>query len=185
MDKKEEIKINLLIKECDSVGQGIRTLFLSSEKLIALEFTIIAAGLTIGIKEKINEILLFLPIAAFGVLLYGIHIYTELLSLGGYKRYLEEKINITLGENVLLWESLITKTRHFDFVTNILWIIYTFFLVLIILIGLSTALQYYTKGTFWAMVIVVLFFTVSLIISLYRMTKIFDKTYQIAKKQSE
>lgn len=185
MDKKEEIKINLLIKECDSVGQGTRTLFLSSERVIALGFTIIAAGLTFGIKEKILEILLFLPIAVFGVLLYGIHISTELMSLGGYKCHLEEKINITLGENVLLWELFIAKERHGAFGGTFLYLIYALFLGLAVFISLSTALQHYTKSTFWGIVIVILFLTVALIISLYKMNKAFDRTYQIAKKRSK
>ncbi len=52
MDKREELKIELLIKECDSVGQEIKTLFLASEKVIGLGMAIIAAGLTFGLKEK-------------------------------------------------------------------------------------------------------------------------------------
>lgn len=185
MDKKEEIKINLLIKECDSVGQGIRTLLLSSEKIIALGFTIIAAGLTFGLKEKINEILLFLPFAVFGVLLYGIYIFTELMSLGGYKCHLEEKINKTLGENVLLWELFIAKGRHRAFVKYFLYLIYVLFLGLTVFISLSTAWQHYTKSTFGGIVIGILFLTVGLIIALNKMNKVFDRTYQVAKKRFE
>jgi hypothetical protein len=81
MEKKEELKIGLLFKECDSVGQGIRNLSLLAEKISALGFAVIAAGLAYGIKENINEILLFLPFAFFGVLLYGIHVLTEGMSL--------------------------------------------------------------------------------------------------------
>ena len=185
MDKKEEIKINLLIKECDTIGQGIRTLILAGERVVALGFAVIAAGLTFGIKEKIDEILLFLPFAVFGVLLYGIHIFTEVMSLGGYKRNLEEKINVILGENLLLWELFLAKERHGAFGKTILNLVYAFFLVLTIFISLSTAWRNYTKGTFGGLVIGILFLTICLVISMYKMDKAFHRTYQIAKKQSE
>jgi len=185
MDKKEELKIDLLFKECDSVGQGIRNLSLLAEKISALGFAVIAAGLAYGIKENINEILLFLPFAFFGVMLYGIHILTEGMSLGCYKRHLEEKINITFGEHLLLWELFIAKERHGAFARFFLCIVYLFFLVCTGFISMKTALQNYTKSTFVFILIGILFSIVVLIISYCKMNRAFDRIYQIAKKQSE
>lgn len=133
MDSKEKLQIELLQKEYDNVWQGIRNLSLAGSKVIALGLTIIAAGLTLGVKEKILDILLLLPIAIYGVLFYGIHISTELISLGGYKRYLEEKLNGITGNNILLWELSIARRRHSAFGKNFLYIIYVLFLVLTIL----------------------------------------------------
>ena len=184
MDKREEFKIELLIKECDSVGQKIETLFLASEKVIGLGLAIIAAGLTFGLKEKINEILLFLPIAVLGVMLYGVHIFTELTSLGGYKCYLEERINTIFGENILLWESFIAKGRHHAFVTYFLHFVYLLFLASTIYISLNTACRHYESSVFWGIVIVILTLSVGLIVSLVKMYGAFNKTYQMAKRQA-
>jgi hypothetical protein len=186
MDGKEEIKINLLIKECDSVGQGIRTLFLSTEKFIGFGFTIIAAGLAYGIKEKINEILLVLPFALIGALLYVIDVSTEINSLGGYKCHLEETINMALGKNVLLWELFIAKERHRPVVRLFLYLVYSLFLGFTIFISLSTAWRCYTtKSIFFCILITILLLTAGLIISLHKMNVAFNRTYQIARKQSE
>jgi len=184
MDKREELKIELLIKECDSVGQEIKTLFLASEKVIGLGLAIIAAGLTFGLKEKINEILLFLPIAVLGVMLYGVHIFTELMSLGGYKCYLEERINTILGENILLWESFIAKERHRAFITYFLHFVYLLFLASTIYISLNTACRHYESRVFWGIVIVILTLSIGLIVSFVKMYRAFNKTYQMAKRQA-
>jgi hypothetical protein len=164
-------KVEVLIKECEIVGKRLSDLVLMSEKIVALGFTIIAVGMSLGIKEKIYEILLVMPVAAFGVLSYGILVGSEIMSLGGYKRYLEEKINITFRENILLWESFIAKQRHRSFEVNFLNIIYALFLLFVIGISLSTTLQYYTKSTFVFMLAVILTLTFGLIIALYKMKK--------------
>jgi protein-S-isoprenylcysteine O-methyltransferase Ste14 len=185
MDKKEELKIDLLFKECDSVGQAIRNFSLLAERISALGLAVIAAGLAYGIKEKINEILLFLPFAFFLVMLYGIHILTEGISLGGYKRHLEGRINNIFGEHLLLWELFIAKERHGSFARFFLSIAYLLFLVCFGFLSLKTALQNYTKSTFVFMLIGILFSVVILIISYCKMNRAFDRVYQIAKKQSK
>jgi len=185
MNEEEKLKIELLIKECESTGQAIRTMLLTNEKVMALGFTIISTGLVYGIKEKVSEILLFLPLAVFAVLFYGIRITAEIMSLGGYKRYLEENINSILRENVLLWESFIAPKMHRSFVLLLLYIVYTFFILLVVFISLQTIWRYYTKETFWFMVIFLLSLSICLIISLSNLYKAFDTTYQIAKEKSK
>lgn len=182
MDKKEELKIDLLIKEYESIGQGIRTLFITNEKIIGLGFTIIATGLTFGIKEEINEILLFLPVAIFGMMLYGVHIFTELMSMSGYRRCLEEKINVLLEDNILHWESSVVQKKHRTFGNYLLYIVYFLFLVLAIFVSLSTAWQHYSDKVFWGIASLTLGLLVALIISIVEMNKVRDKTYQNAKK---
>ena len=184
-NKKEELKLDLFNKEYDSVAQAIRTLFLAGEKVIALGVTIIVAGLSYGIKEKVYDLLLFLPFAFFGVLFYGIHIFVEIMSLGGYKRFWEERINIAFDENILLWELFISKGRHRFIGRIFLYIIYMIFLGFTILISLRTAHEKYTDGTFWGILIGILFFSIGLIIVMYKSNKAFDRTYQIAKHHSK
>ena len=185
MDNREELRIELLIKECERVGQVISSMTPTVEKIIGLGCTVIATGLIFGIKEKIDEILLFLPVAVFGVFFYGIRTATETRSLGGYKRHLEEKINTILGQNILFWESLMAPNMHGSFAMKLLYFIYAFFLVLIVFISLSTAWKYYTRSTFWCMVIILLLLFIGLIISLHKLYKTFDRTYQLVKKYSE
>jgi hypothetical protein len=47
LEKRVEIVIEVPLRECDSVGQAIRNLFATSEKYLALGFTIVAAGMTL------------------------------------------------------------------------------------------------------------------------------------------
>jgi len=183
MDEKEKLEIEILVKECDSVGQEIRTLFRTSEKIIALGIGIIAAGLTLGLTEGINEILLFLPVAVLGVFFYAVLINTELMSLGGYKRYLEERINIIFRENILLWESFIAKGKRRLLIWRLLHFIYLLFFGLTIFISLHTAWQHYGRKVFWGIVILLSVLFIGLILSFIEKEKTFDKTYQMARKR--
>jgi len=182
MNKKEELKIEILMKEYECVGQKIEALFLTSERIIGLGIVVIVAMLTFGLERKINSILLFLPVAFLGVLLYGVHVFTELTSLGGYKRYLEERINTIFEENLLFWESIIAKKRHYAFVTYFLHFLYAFFLVLTVSLSLHTAWQHYGNKVFWFIITFLLGLSIGLIISLVKMYKAFDETYKMAKK---
>jgi hypothetical protein len=181
--EKEKARLDLLMKEADTTGQGIRTILLTSERIIALGLTISGAGLAYGIKEKIYDVLLFLPVAVIGVFIYGTALFTELMSLGGYKKHLEEKINRLLGQNILLWESSIAHKRHSAFVKVALYIIYSLFLALTIYVSLSTALKYYVMATVWGLIILDLIMLIFLGITLIKMVKTFDETYLHAKSQ--
>lgn len=124
---KEELIIEVLIRECETVGQQINTFILANQKTIGLGLAVLSAGLVYGLKEQIKEVLLFLPIAAFGILFYGIRIITETMCLGGYKHHLEETINRILGKNILLWESFIAPNLLHGSVTKFLYFIYALF----------------------------------------------------------
>lgn len=181
--EKEKARLDLLMKEADTTGQGIRTILLTSERIIALGLTISGAGLAYGIKEKIHDVLLFLPVAVIGVFIYGTALFTELMSLGGYKKHLEEKINHLLGQNILLWESSIAHRRHIAFVKFALYITYTLFLGLTIYISISTACRYYVTATFWCLITLDFTMLIFLGIALMKMAKTFDETYMHAKSQ--
>lgn len=181
MDKKQELKLQLLAEECRTCGESIRTLFLATEKVIGLGLAIMAAGMAYGLKEGIHEILVLLPVGIFGVLLYGIYISTEILSLGGYRRYLEEGINAAFGEAIFYWESGIAEKRHSDFVRYALHFVYLLFLAVTIYVSCRTAWRQYGSEVFCALVIVILALLIVLIISFVNMNKSFDKTYKLAK----
>lgn len=184
-DENEKLKINMMAKECDSIGQAVRNFILGEERIIALGLTIMGAALAYGLKEKINEILLILPIAVFGVMIYGSRLFHELMSMAGYKKYLEEKINNKVGENILFWELFISKEMHGSFPNKVLYIIYVIFLALTVYISLGTASKYYSKNIFWGMVIVISFLTIGLIISFIKMNRAFEKIYTLSKRESE
>jgi hypothetical protein len=182
MCDKEKLRSEILVKEYEIIGQATRTLFLSSEKAIALGFTILGTGFIIGIKEKIEYMLLFLPFAVFGVLLYDINIATELGTMGGYKRYLEERINSELKERILLWELFLSEERHKSLAKKLSFPIYLIFTGLTVYFSLATAWESCPKWFFWCLVCVFLGFALGLISSVHKSYKAFAHTYEKCKR---
>jgi hypothetical protein len=143
MDDKEKLKIELLIKEHDSIDKATRTLFLSSQTVLGIGITIIVAGLTIGLKENISGILLILPFAIYTIFFYWVHLSIQLASLGGYEGYLEDRINTFFGENLVFWQIGIAKKElHISFVTPFLFVIYSILLGVTAILSLKTASDY-------------------------------------------
>src|SRR3972149_9774154 len=100
-EKEEKTDIEVLLHEHESVSQGIRSQIESNEKIMSLGLTVLGAGTVYGLKEKINEMFFLLPIGVFGLMLYTIFINTVAMSYGGYKQYLEERINALLRKKLL------------------------------------------------------------------------------------
>jgi hypothetical protein len=182
--KIEALRLDLLYKECESVGSKITTLFVAGEKYLSMAFAIIVAGMAYGIKEHQHDILLLVPFAIMTVMFYAIHMFTEVNALGGYKYYLEEQINIILNKNVLLWECKIAKSRHAA-APIFLYLIYIVFLIIAVVNSLSLAWTFYTTCTFWSVLISHILLLSGLIIEIYRMNSTFTNTYQLSKKVAE
>lgn len=184
MDDKEKLKLELIIKEHDSIGQATRTLFLSSQTVLGIGLTIIVTVFTIGLREKINEIFIFLPYAIYLVFFYWIHLVFQLASFGGYKGYLEERINTFFGENLVFWEMCIAKKLQISFVEPFLFVIFSILLIISMYLSIKVA-QSYGELIFWANGFLLFLFFIGLIVSLYRMYGVFERTYQRAKNYSK
>lgn len=106
----ETARLDALLREAESVSEGTRALFLSTERVVALGFSIAALAATIGLVQDRREILMAAPFALLGALAYGVHLWSEMIFMGGYRRYLEEGINQILGTPTIVWESQIVPS---------------------------------------------------------------------------
>lgn len=98
-------------KEYERVASDIRGIETVNDKAIGMGLTVVGIGLAYGIEKDLVLVFAFLPIALFGVFLYGTLQYHNLFWLGGYKRSVEEKINELAGRNVIAWEAIVQNRR--------------------------------------------------------------------------
>jgi hypothetical protein len=180
-----ESKLEVLMKEYEAAWQQIQTRAGINEKIVGLGLTVLTAGLVYGIKEKVGEMLLVVPVGFFGIMFYSVFITTDIMSLGGYRRHLEERINAILGENVLLAEEIARKLIHRHFSLVCLYIIYAVALGLTIFLSLKTALQIYGSPTFAGLSIFLALLFFALLISLIKLNAVYDRTYHLACSRAE
>lgn len=178
---KDNSSLDILLKEYDQVSEWVRSLFLSSEKLIGFGVALVTVGLSYGLKEKVYEVLLLLPIVLSGVLLYAAHLTTGLRAVAGYKKYLEERINEALGGEYLLWESHLAKSQHRLIGQKLIHLVSAILYLLSIWLSLQTAWQFYRREIFYSLVIINLVFFTGIIISVVEMYRVFDRIYQSSK----
>jgi len=114
MDHTTQTNANIqtLLKEYERASVDIRAIETMNDKVIGFGLTIIGAGFTFGIQHSILPVFFFLPLAFIGVFFYATLQYYNMFWLGGYKRALEERINLLSNYNVLCWEALVETRKE-------------------------------------------------------------------------
>ena len=141
----------------------------------------LGAGLVYGIKEKINEILLVLPIGLYGVMFYAVLNTFIVMTLGGHKKYLAERINTYFGEELLIWERVANKMIHPNISQICLHFLYAVCLFVVVFIGYGSASLNYCSEIRIAYIAVIIGMSILLVISLVVMGKAFNRAYTISK----
>jgi hypothetical protein len=108
---QSKLSIDVLLKEYDRVCNEIRSIESSNEKAVGFGLTIVGAGFAYGIQQNALEIFYFLPVALVMVVCYAILHQSYVFWFGGYKRALEEKLNLLIGDRVLAWERIVAEHR--------------------------------------------------------------------------
>jgi magnesium-transporting ATPase (P-type) len=86
--------------------------------------TVVAFG--VGLKENLIQVFLLIPIAHVLMLFYLINIYERTMTMAGYLTSMEEKINSSLGQRTLRWETDLSPRFHqFRLTTWFLIIVWT------------------------------------------------------------
>jgi hypothetical protein len=111
-DERSEWILNTLMSEHKRICDDIRLIEAASDKILGFGLTILGIGLTYGIEKQMTEFVIFLPIALLGVFTYAARRADMVFWLGGYKRAIEEKLNMQVGTTVLHWERLMTVRRR-------------------------------------------------------------------------
>ena len=143
MTEDEKLKADYFFREAERVGGIIVNYYLSAGRTIPIGFTIIALAASISSmkQELITTSILFpvISIASFAVMLYGVLMFVEVVSQGGYKKFLEERFNDMLKENLLLWESRLSVRTRLDPIIPVIYAIYALIVVLLSAYGLYLA----------------------------------------------
>jgi hypothetical protein len=126
--------LSILCAEYKRVADGIRQIESSTDRLLTIGVTVVVAGVAYGIERNITQVFLLIPAALAIVFLYSILQYSHVLWMGGYNRALEDKINETTPEPLLIWERSVNQFRGRIAPPNIFLAVFYFFL----LVGLYT-----------------------------------------------
>lgn len=180
MNPDEEKKIDLLLKEYEIISQEIEKRIGRSDKIIGYGLTILGVGIVYGLKEGINEIILAIPLGFFGVMFYAVFNTTIVMTLGGYRRSLGERINAFFDENILIWEAISKKLIHRCFALICLNSIYSTLLGLTIFISFYSTYSYYEWKIMTAFSFIVAFCFVTLSACIIKMNKAFDISYHLS-----
>ena len=181
--QKDDPAREVLLKEYDHVSQSVRNLFLATEKSMGLGVALTTVGLAIGLKEKLYESLMLLPIVFAAALLYALYLTTELRAIAGYKKHLEEKINEMHGEELLLWETQIAKSRHRLWGQKVFYFVGVVLFLISVYASLDTARQHYSLPVFISLIVIEIVLAAGLLISVIEMFKSFGLTYEVAKSR--
>ena len=183
----EDKKFSALIEQCKSIDSKITSYHVMSSRVLGGGIAIVSAVLAVAIKEKNYIVLLILPLALYSILFYWVNVISWILAQGGYKKFLEEKINRMCCEPIFLWEAGVVQKRHHNVSNLCLNILY--FIVLICSIGLSIfSASKYPNILIISIAINIILFII-LIISFLNLNNEFSQTYidskQVEKKIKE
>src|SRR5205814_1667055 len=114
-------KVDILLKEHDIICTQIREMVSYSDRMFGFGVTILGAVFLYGTKEGAHAITIATPFAITLLLLFCSSIYAAILSLGGYRRYLEDRLYGFIGERLLMWEHITPRILHNSFAVTSLY----------------------------------------------------------------
>lgn len=180
MDQDREEELTVYLKEYEIISQEIKERINRSDKIIGYGLTVLGVGITYGLKEGIDEIVLVIPFGLFGVLFYAIFNTTAIMALGGYSVYVTEQINNIFMKNVLRWNYLAKPLIHKSISLKCLHACYFILLCLTIFISIRTAIMGYNWIVVLLMAIMIVAGLIALIISLLRLKNTGDLSFKMA-----
>jgi hypothetical protein len=152
-----------LMKSYEMAASEIRDTANANDRLVAMGIAAIGAGVSYGLVSGKSEVFLALPILLVSVYVYAILNHHNISFLGGYKRFLEDRINALAGDTLLVWEHVVTARRRWHVVNVPLIAAYVVILLSVILLSLSTVFRTFSRGAAWAVAVTVALQCLSLI----------------------
>jgi hypothetical protein len=108
-----KLRSDLLIKDYEITCAQIRDMVSYSDRMFGVGVTLVAAGFSYGVKEKLAEVIIAVSFLNIALLVFASSLYTGIFALGGYRRRIEEELNGILGgDSVLRWESVVPAAVH-------------------------------------------------------------------------
>ncbi|MBT0959540.1 hypothetical protein [Denitromonas iodatirespirans] len=105
-------QLDSLMSHYEGCRLEIIELMQSNERLLNIAILILGAVMTYGISVDAHKIVALGPFALSIVVFQGIQRYELVYQLGGYRKYLEEKMQDLTGDKPAFWEDLVAQLFH-------------------------------------------------------------------------
>jgi hypothetical protein len=108
-DGIQQQELTVLLTEYERVYSEIMDMQRKADTLFGFGVTGVGAGVLYGLKQEVPGILAVVTLFGAALVLYIVLCYCVIMSLGGYKHFLESTINLQTNSEWLRWERSITK----------------------------------------------------------------------------
>lgn len=112
---KEEIdaaRLDVLLKEHSITCSQIHQMVNYSDKMVSISVGGIGLAFLYGVKESSSVAIAALPFITLGLMSYFCSVFYSIAVLGGYRKYLEERINLQMEEATICWEKVTSRLLH-------------------------------------------------------------------------
>ena len=117
------LSVDAALRAYDSAHAEGVSMQRKADAAVGFGLAFVSAAMSLGLYQGIKEAFFFVPLASLSILLYMVLVYTIVLALGGYRRFLEERINEVLGRALLAWErSVAPDVSHGSATTTLSWV---------------------------------------------------------------
>jgi hypothetical protein len=126
----EKVQLSIIEGELNRLSSTMTGIILGWDRIFAIGALVFGGGLSIGLAEGRHIILVLLPLPICLLNVFGNLLLMELSGKGGYRRFLEEKVNSMVKTNLLAWEPWLTSRimqRSFTGTVFLPFLYYLFF----------------------------------------------------------
>jgi hypothetical protein len=173
----------MLRSEYERMCVEIRAIEANNEKAIAFGLSIISAAFAVGIAQHVREIFFIVPVAIVGVFFYAVLMYTYVFSMGGYKAFLEDRLNELMGSRFLLWERLVQVRQKDNMIRPAMVCIYLLISSVLTYVSIMNIFDGYGFLVGWAVLLVTLSLLLVLVFALRRMLRMYHQIYERANRE--
>jgi hypothetical protein len=106
--------LQLLFRDYEMAASEIRVIVGATDRLLAIGLGAVGAGVSYGLVASKSEIFLVLPVLLASLFIYATLNHHNIAWLGGYRRFLEDRMNHLCGEKVLIWEHVVAERGNWN-----------------------------------------------------------------------
>lgn len=181
----EQKKLDVLLHEHEQTCSQIHQLVNSTDKMASLASAAIGFTFLYGIQQNLTLVVVSVPYLIAGLLLYYASVFNAVHTLGGYRKYLEKRINFFVADRLLTWEDTASHVLHKSYPPIALAIFFALTYVTAWVIAIQTlsssTLDYYQSAIQAGYVV-----SAGLVVLAYRgMIKAHDDAFQAASKEGD
>ncbi|MBF0556366.1 MAG: hypothetical protein HQK96_17755 [Nitrospirae bacterium] len=198
-EQMNKLHLDILIGESTRAAKAIDDMVSNQNKLLPTGFALMTTGYAYALNyggtikadigtinataiNNMNNLIIMFPLIIFVFMVYYLDVAAEYYSMGGYKKFVDERINKIFEDNLLLpWETMIAPKRHKD-------IMRIFVEIMILLIIAYTSYNSYSLvrnkyGQSYGYLAISLSIVIILILGCCHLHKYrsFDKIYELLK----